>query len=212
MKGCNIDVEPGEVKTWETLAIKDDMWILTHRALTLDMTDTSNALQALITRAGKGENVADDVDKVATWFNTFFKPSVQSHHNMEENVIIPILALTEDSSTRTDHRNILVRLAHISDMFTAYTTSRSVDDLLEIQASFHSFVQLMASHFADEEAMIPTLRSRTTRSELGAKMKSAMSSGDWFALPQVLRPLNPEGMFIRGCLVGGMLNLSVVGG
>ena len=154
---CSIAIDAGEVKTWETLAIKDDMWILTHRALSLDMADASNTLQALVKRAGKGENVVDDALQLQTWFNTFFKPSVLAHHNMEENVIIPILALPADSSTRSEHRDILARLGHISNLFLAYADSHDVvdDALQEIQVSFSSFVALMAAHFAEEEALTP---------------------------------------------------------
>ena len=59
------------------------------------------------------------------------------------------------------------------------------------------FESVMLHHFTEEEALIPELRRHFTYAEFASTMKEAMKDLPWYALPQVLRPLNREGAIMN---------------
>jgi hypothetical protein len=99
----------GDLKTldplpgWEAIPVEKDGWVMVHDAIRLDMTDFIRTLVALKAHVEAGKAEAWMGVSIANWTVNNFYPFVHHHHDTEETIFFPAVAVRVSTSRLDVH-------------------------------------------------------------------------------------------------------------
>jgi len=143
-----------------------------HDSFRRDFVVLITAIRTLLERSARGETAAAAVNcsRIRQWWGTDLLPSLESHHDNEEKVLLPMLAsragkagLVIPDRVAADHRWLMERCGRISAQLRDAADSeagRSTEALGRLLAVAEELSVRLSAHLDEEEATLPRLMRR----------------------------------------------------